>query len=109
MRINNRFLHATSSILASVLAALVVFELFVRVPMWLLDVAEPWELRSTSDHMTADFVSLSVLFLLVVTLPAVARVLYKALSPSPLGESEDDPAGLRVEIPNNSLVRSRDA
>ena len=108
MLIQNRILRATSSIAIAIAAALAAFWLLIRLPMWLLGLARPWELRSNNDLFTADAFSLVAVLLILVTLPAVARVVYKALSPSAARAEGEIASQPNAWMPNTSLERTRE-
>jgi hypothetical protein len=98
-------------IAAPVVAAVTVvgaFGLLYRAPMWLLGLSEPWEYRSTSDHLVADTIGLGLIFLGMVTLPALARVLYLSWSPRPTADAPITRDSVDGWTPNTSLERTRE-
>jgi len=77
MSIRNGILRAAAAIGVALFSAVVVFGLLIRIPMWLFGRAEPWELRSINDHLSADEWAIGFIFLLLATVPALAAILYR--------------------------------
>src|SRR5690606_14287040 len=100
----------TRSRIARLIAAPVValvlvaaaFGLLYRVPIWLLGLSEPWEYRSTSDHLVADTIGIGLIFLGVVILPALARVLYLSWSPRQTADAPITGHSVDGWMPNTS-------
>jgi hypothetical protein len=47
--------------MAALLTVVAAFGLFYRLPMWLMGLTEPWEYRSTTDHLVADTIGVGSL------------------------------------------------
>ena len=108
MIIRSRIARLIVAPVMALLAVLAAFGLLYRLPMWLLGLSEPWELRSTNDHLVADTIGIGLLVLALVTLPALARVFYLACSPRPTVGAPPTMHSVDGWMPNTSLERTRE-
>src|SRR5213082_1521702 len=108
MIIRSRIARLTAAPVVALLAIVAAFGLLYRLPMWLLGLREPWELRSTNDHLVADTIGLGLLVLALVTFPALVRILYLAWSPHPTVGAPTTVHSVDGWMPNTSLERTRE-
>jgi hypothetical protein len=108
MIICNRIARLIAALLVALMADVAAFGLLYRLPMWLLGLREPWEMRSTNDHLVADTIGLGLLVLALVTLPALVRIFYLAWSPRPTVGAPTTAHFVDGWMPNTSLERTRE-
>jgi hypothetical protein len=108
MLIRSRIARLIAAPIAALLSAVSALGLLYRLPMWLLGLREPWELRSTNDHLVADTIGLALVVLGLVVLPALARILYLSWSPHSAAGAPSTGHSVDGWMPNTSLERTRD-
>ena|SRR5690349_2133548 len=108
MLIRSRIARLIAAPVAALLAVVAAFGLLYRMPMWLMGLSEPWEYRSTSDHLVADTIGLGLILLGLVTFPALARIFYLAWSPRPTNGAPITAHSVDGWMPNTSLERTRE-
>jgi hypothetical protein len=82
MQVRSRIARVVVAATTAAFVLLTALGVFVWLPIWLLAQSEPWELRSTNDHLTADLVTLGAVLLALVVSPALVKIAYIALSPA---------------------------
>jgi hypothetical protein len=107
MVIRNRIARLVAAPLTALGVVFAAFCLLYRLPTWLIGLNKPWGFRATSDHLVADAIGLGLIVLGLVILPALARILFLALSPKT--DFSDPAAGYSGDgwLPNTSLERTR--
>lgn len=108
MLIRSRLARLIAAPVVALVMVAAAFGLLYRVPIRLLGLIEPWEYRSTSDHLVADTIGIGLIVLGVVILPALARVLYLSWSPRQTADAPITGNSVDGEMPNTSLERTRE-
>jgi hypothetical protein len=108
MVIRNRSLRLVAAPLVALVVVVAAFCLLYRLPVWLIGLSQPWDFRSTSDHLVADAVGLGLIMLGLVILPALTRIIFLAWSPAPHVGGPTTAHPVDCGLPNTSFERTRE-